>query len=243
MLPLYALGAAFVGWLAWEPQRPPTARYALGADPWGPIIARIVDHEASGRWDAVNANPRRPGVAYGPGQWTQTSGHLGRVLAAMRAADPRTFDAVTAPYTQQLLDVTGRGAMEPVGPYPLYHGWWTDRLVALARHPPFRAVMEHELRTGIHAQQAYKAAALVQLLSQRGLALAFDQSIRQGEYGIVQVARALADSWGGRPPGYAQRLSQFAAALNARSGAEDVQRRIAAILSAPELTDQALAVA
>lgn len=222
----------------------PSPTSQLGADELDTVIAKTVEAEASGRWDAINPNPRPPYVAIGPVQWTLGSGHMGELLAKMRRADWRTFDAVTTPWTAELLARTAARSPAPVGGYPLWSPTWTSRLTALMRHPPFIAVMRHEARTGIHMQQAIKAARLVRLMTVRGLALAFDQSIRQGEYGIVRTASALAQRWGGSPPGYSERLRQFADALNASSGyASDVSRRVASILADRGLSDNAVSAA
>lgn len=237
---LVGLGGLFGATWAWTH---PNHRLG-GRDDLDTVIDKTVEAEASGRWDAINPNPRPPYVAMGPVQWTLSSGHLGTILAKMRAADWRTFDAVTAPWTAQLLTTTAARSPAPIGGYRLWSPTWTSRLTALMRHPPFVAVMRQEARTGIHMQQAIKAAKLVRLMTVRGLSLAFDQSIRQGEYGIVRTASALAQRWGGSVPSYADRLAQFAAALEASSGhASDVVRRVRSILADRSLSDSPVTAA
>jgi hypothetical protein len=243
-LGLAALGAAA---LATSSQAPDLRRSLPSPTPGAAVLDAVVRptvaHESSGRWDAINPTPGHPGVAIGPLQWTQASGHAGRLLARFREVDPATFDAVTAPHTAELLAVTAAPSLAPVGSLPLWSPEWVARLRALLRHPPYQAVMADELRTGIHMQKALQAARDVGLLTPRGLALTFDNAVRQGEYGVPRLAREVAAGWAGAPPPYPARLQAWASALRARAGAPDVDRRVAAILADPTLSDAPTSIA
>lgn len=203
-----------------------------------PAIELVVHHESGGRWDAINPTPGGAGVAVGPLQWTQRSGHLGRLLQRFALVDPVAFAALAGPHVAELLAVTATGSLAPVGGEPLWSPAWVARLRAMLRHPPFAEVMRDELWHGVHLRQALRAARDVGMMTPRGLALTFDQVVRQGEYGVPRRARELALAWRAAPPPYPHRLRAWAAVLAPPGAPQDVARRVAAILVHPDLSDR-----
>lgn len=205
------------------------------------IAAPTVLHESSGRWDAINPTVGPPGIAVGPLQWTQGSGHLGKLLTQFRAADPAFFDATIAPASSaELLAVTTAPSLAPVAGLLLSDPWWLARIRRLLTHPPYQAIMRREVTTGVHMRQALKAARAVGVLTPRGLALTFDMAVRQGEYGVPRLAASLAAGWAAAPPPYPDRLQTWAAALRSRAPAPDIDRRVAEIMNDPQLGDTPL---
>lgn len=225
----------------------------LGQDVRLRVVRVIAQSEGGGRFDAVNPNnegkrnPPGPGLSFGFIQWTQESGHLGELLERMRAADPVTFDAVVGggAAAAELLRVTKAGSLAPVAGAVLWDPRWTSKFVALGRHPRFIDVQLQMASEGIHMEKAIEAARTLGILSERGLALAFDRAVQRGEYGTAALARRLADAWRaeGWPASYVDRLGKFAANAVLQVSPtyqETARKRVQGILQDPALSDGAL---
>jgi hypothetical protein len=213
------------------------------------VVRRTAKHEGGGKYDAINPNneakvdPPGPGVSAFLIQWTQGSGNLGTVLTAMRARDQLTFDAVVGGPTvaAELLRVTRAGSLAPVNGAVLWAPVWVGKFIALGRHPPFQQVQVEIAATGAHMRAAIEVAKVLHITSEKGLALAFDRCVQQGEYGMPKLARRLAAEWQAEGwPSYTERLARFGAAAVAKTSSTwraDVQRRVSAILADSTLTD------
>ena len=252
--PLFAAAAVgavlVVGSVASSPS---SSRLAgLGRDVRVRVVRVIAQTEGGGRFDAINPNnegkknPPGPGLSFGFIQWTQESGHLGELLARMREADRVTFDAVVGgpSVADELIRTTRAGSLAPVAGAVLWDPRWTSKFIALGRHPAFIEAQLNQAADGIHMQKAIEAARSIGILSERGLALAFDRAVQQGEYGTAALASRLADAWSVDGwPSYVDRLGRFAAAAVLKAPATyqaDVKRRVEAILTDPGLSDGAL---
>lgn len=212
------------------------------------VATRIATFEGGKRFDAVNpnnerhTNPPGPGLSYGFIQWTQGSGNLGKLCAAMRAQDKTTFDAIMGgpALADELMRVLSKPSLSAVGGRVLWDSVWTTRFKALAKHAPFNEVQLRMAATGAHMEAGITVARLLGLDSERGLTLAFDRCVQQGEYGIPRLARSLREKWVAWPS-YSDRMQAFGqAAIDRSGGREDVTTRVRAILADADLSDERL---
>ncbi len=76
------------------------------------MLAAVVRHEAGGlNYGAQNRNWDGAGLSYGVLQWTQISGNLGKLLAAMVRADQANFLRIFGEHASELLRVTAPGGV------------------------------------------------------------------------------------------------------------------------------------
>lgn len=226
--------------------------FGLSRDVRLSVVRKVAQSEGGGRFDAINPNRERfnkppgPGLSFGFIQWTQESTHLGALLQLMRDADRATFDAVVggSAVADELLRVTKAGSLAPVNGAVLWDPAWTSRFVALGRHPRFIECQLQMASTGIHMEKAVEAARALALLSERGLALAFDRAVQHGEYGTASLARRMGEDWAESGwPDYVDRLGRFAARAVLQISPtyqDDARRRVDGILRDPNLSDAAL---
>jgi hypothetical protein len=174
------------------------------------IIARTSAHE--GGYNATNPNSDGAGLAFGILQWTQASGNLGKVLAAMHAADPAAFAAIfRAP--ADLLAATAKAGKVAVAGAHLWQEPWLSRFRAAGEHPPFQLAQDQVATSDQHMRAAVGIAATLGVATERALALFFDTAVQQGPNGAPKVAEATKKSFvdrGVTAPAYADLLAAFA---------------------------------
>jgi hypothetical protein len=146
-------------------------------------------------------------------QWAQRTGDLGKLLAAMRAADPERFAAIFGPASAELLAVTARGDLGPVAGAVLWKEPWVGRFVAAGRDDVFRAVQRRMAKDGAHFQAAMEAARTLGVATERSITLFFDTAVQQGAGAARTVAeqvRAALTGGGTVTVGYADLLVAYA---------------------------------
>lgn len=201
---------------------------------------RVAEFEGRKRFDAINANTDGAGLSFGFKQDTQKSGNLGVLCKAMRRSDPLTFDAVvgSSALANELIRVLSKPSLEPVAGRVLWDPWWTSKFVALGRHPPYQAVQLDVAIHGSHMKAAIKVCQLLTLNSERGVTLAFDRCVQQGEYGTPEMAASLRRAWPSPWPSYPDRMKAFGdAAMAKKKYRSDVVRRVRELLADPNLSD------
>ncbi len=171
---------------------PPTASTPSG---WQErVLAAVVRHEAGGlNYGAQNRNWDGAGLSYGVLQWTQHSGNLGKLLAAMAKADPDAFHRIFGEHSAELLRVTAAASLSAVGGAFLWREPWTSRFKAAGQHPAFQQVQLQMALTGEHWQGAAKAAGILGVHTERSYALFFDTATQQGPGRAAQLAQQLRD--------------------------------------------------
>lgn len=167
-------------------RREATEALQTSAHWWQSIVDRVSRHE--GRYDSVNRNTDGAGLSFGRFQWAQRPGTLGALLAAMEAADPARFRAAFGPHVRDLLTVATKGLMVPVDGAQLWDEPWVSRFVAAGRDPVFQAVQDRLATEGPHFQAAMKAARLLGVVTERGVALMLDTAVQQGPGFATELA-------------------------------------------------------
>ena len=157
------------------------------------VIARVAAYE--GKPDSLNRNLDGSGLAFGVIQWTQKSGNLGVVLAAMRDADPRAFERIFGPSSSTLLDVARRGSLEPVDGAPLWEEPWASRFVEAGRWPAFVEVQWTLAAQGEHFRGAEDVSRILGVRTERSMTLFFDRSVQQGPDSARSMAETLRSRW------------------------------------------------
>jgi hypothetical protein len=145
------------------------------------------DHPAYHRWHV--------GLSYGIVQFTQDSGSLGRLLAAMRDRDPAQFANVFGSSADELVRVTnlsgppskkvagGRSArVQPVAGADLWMPPWRARFEQAASHVPFQAA-QNQLAAEIYLLPILPFARWLGLDTQRALAIVYDRAVQMGPAG------------------------------------------------------------
>lgn len=176
------------------------------------VIAWVSRQE--GKPDSLNRNLDGHGLSYGILQWTQKSGNLGVLLAAMFQADPAGFASIFGATWRNVLDVTARGSLEPVDGAHLWDEPWASRFVAAGRHPPFVEAQWALAQAGDHWRGAEAVAARLGLRTERSMTLFFDRSVHQGPVGAGRTAEKLVAAYaraGRTSVPYLQVLVDFAA--------------------------------
>jgi hypothetical protein len=188
--------------LAWKlisgsgPDAPGNAPAVMSWDSARILAVRWVAGAESGKaaYAAQNRNTDGAGLSYGLIQWTQKSGNLGKLLAAMQRQDPAAFKEVfgggDARVAASLLAVTtAPSADERLRPVPvevpgvpvaLWAQPWTQTFADAGKVPAFRAVQEHEAAYGEHMTIAIRAVDILGVASPRALVLAYDRAVQQG---------------------------------------------------------------
>lgn len=156
------------------------------------VLAAVVRHEAGGlNYGAQNRNWDGAGLSYGVLQWTQISGNLGKLLAAMVRADQANFLRIFGEHATELLRVTASGSLSAVGGAVLWQEPWTSRFKEAGQHPVFQQVQLQMALTGEHWQGAAKAARILGVHTERTYALLFDTATQQGPARATQLAERL----------------------------------------------------
>jgi hypothetical protein len=175
---------------------------------------RIIDHiapfESNGDYGAVNADGEfegsfgkdhpayqryHVGLSYGLIQFTQDSGKLGELLAAMRQRDPAAFAEAFGPEGAELIRVTsaagppssqsagGRSArVQPVAGADLWREPWLGRFRAAARNENFKAAQREVAARG-YLDPMLTFAGRLGLDSERALTIAVDRAVQMGPGG------------------------------------------------------------
>jgi hypothetical protein len=155
------------------------------------VIARVSHHE--GGYDSLNRNTDGAGLSWGILQWTQHSGNLGKLLAAMRAADATAFERFFGAAWPELLRATLAASLAPVAGAVLWEPPWTDRFREAGQYGPFQEVQRRVARQGEHFRAAVDAARVLGVATERSMALLLDTSVHQGPGAVVQVAHQVRD--------------------------------------------------
>ncbi len=153
------------------------------------VIAWVSRRE--GKPDSLNRNLDGNGLSYGILQWTQKSGNLGILLAAMREADPAGFASIFGTEWRRVVEVTARGSLEPVDGANLWEEPWASRFTAAGRHAPFVEVQWSLAQAGDHWRGAEDVAARLGVRTERSMTLFFDRSVHQGPAGVARTAERL----------------------------------------------------
>lgn len=153
------------------------------------VIAWVSRRE--GKPDSLNRNLDGNGLSYGILQWTQKSGNLGVLLAAMQEADPAGFASIFGSAWRKVLEATARGSLEPVDGANLWDEPWASRFVAAGRHPPFIEVQWSLAQAGDHWRGAEDGASRLGVRTERSMTLFFDRSVHQGPAGVARTADRL----------------------------------------------------
>ncbi len=175
------------------------------------VIAWVSRRE--GKPDSLNHNLDGNGLSFGILQWTQKSGNLGVLLAAMHEADPAGFASLFGPSWRKVLDVTARASLEPVDDANLWDEPWASRFAAAGRHPPFIEVQWSLAQVGDHWRGAEAVAARLRVRTERSMTLFFDRSVHQGPAGFSRTAERLLAAYareGRTSVAYTQILVDFA---------------------------------
>ena len=205
--------------LAASPAGQQAARAASSAlAGWTRNVLRLVS-ATEGRPDSLNRNTDGAGLSYGILQWTQASGNLGKLLAAMQEADPPAFARLFGEGWSRLLDHTRQRSLGPLDGAVLWAEPWASRFIAAGRHPPFVDLQWAMAARGEHFQGAERVAALLGVRTERAMALFFDRSVQQGPGGARGNAERLLAAYaaaGKTAVPYRQLLADYATASAAR---------------------------
>jgi len=139
------------------------------------VIARTSAKE--GGYDAINPNEDGAGLSFGILQWNQTSGNLGKLLAAMWATDSPTFERIFGSSWRALLDTLRAGGVRTIGGVYPWQEPWASRFRAAGRTPAFQRVQDELARSDPHMASALAIAALLNVMNERSMALFFDTSV------------------------------------------------------------------
>ena len=157
---------------------------------WMPTLLRKTSEHEGTYW-SVQRNLDGNGVSYGILQWTQKSGSLGRLLAAMYAADADSFKVVFGSSWAKVLEVTRRSSLEPVDGVALWSGPWPARFEAAGRYPVFQRVQVEEATRSDYLQGAVSIAQSLGVVTERALVMTFNRTVHMGVEGATGPARRL----------------------------------------------------
>lgn len=177
------------------------------------VVARVSSSE--GKPDSINANLDGNGVSFGIIQWTQRAGSLAKLLTAMRAADPEAFARIFGPSWSAMLTTVARKSLDPVDGVVLWKEPWLSRFRAAGQYAPFVAVQWSMATQGEYWQGAETVAAVLNVRTERAMAVFFDRSVQQGPKAAVAIAEQVKAAYLGRGESvvaYADLLSAFSIA-------------------------------
>ncbi len=186
------------------------------------VITAVAAHE--GTYSACNPNKDGAGLSFGILQWTQRSGSLGHLLAAMHARDPGAVGTCLGEHARAVIDACLSGELAAIDGCVLWKEPWLSRFGALGQHRGLQGVQLALAGTGTHMAGAVDVARVLGATTERALAVAFDRSVNQGPAGALTVARRVAGLYSAdpdkRPALAADVAAQFAWACAARFRAE-----------------------
>lgn len=175
------------------------------------IISATAGHESGGNYGAINldTSSNNGGIAYGLVQWTQSSGNLGRLLAAMRDADPVAFATTFGPRADVVVATLTGASPNSIA---LTDSVWTKRLRDAGNVPAFRRVQDAMASDDEHMQAALRIAQATGLKSEKSIAVFYDTAIQQGPNGARGIGDEFA-AWLANRPGLAEgdALAEFIA--------------------------------
>ena len=172
------------------------------------VIGVVSKHE--GQYDSVNRNTDGAGLSFGMMQWAQDSGDLGVLLRKMNQADPTLFAQLFgARNTSQLLEVTRTGSKAPVAGVVLWQEPWVSRFQAAGRQPVFQRVQDQLAQNGEHMKAARDCAKLLNIATERSMALFLDTANQQGATGARNIARRTQADFNGHAAQVSQVLEAF----------------------------------
>jgi hypothetical protein len=151
------------------------------------VIARVSRNE--GGYDSLNLNRDGAGLSFGILQWAQSTGDLGRLLAAMDQADHALFGSAFGPDAPALLATTSAGSTAAVGGMVLWAEPWVSRFRAAGRTPAFQRVQDELAYAGVHFQGALAVSAFLRVRTERAVALFFDTAVQQGPERAMAIAK------------------------------------------------------
>lgn len=171
-----------------------------GARPMSDAELRVIRHvlaaESGGKYSAINANTDGAGVSLGLLQWSQAGGGLAELLDAWQRAEPQLLAGYLGGSTAKVLEVARARSLDPVDGVPLWSGVWLARWKAALADPSLRRVQDELVRGGVHMRAAVKAAGVLGVKSERGLALLFDRAVQQGPARVATAAAAVRERMG-----------------------------------------------
>ena len=144
-----------------------------------------------GKFDSLNRNLDGVGLSFGMLQWSQKSGNLGKLLQAMQRADPKTFARIFGPSWPTLVAQTLKGSLAPVDGAVLWAEPWASRFQAAGRHPAFIETQWRVAESGPHWQGAENIARLLNIRTERALALFMDRCNHQGPTTAYKMVEGL----------------------------------------------------
>jgi hypothetical protein len=199
ILPIVAAGALLA--LALSSGGSPGGREPAPPAWW---FSRAIKHVSGqeGTFWSQNRNTDGNGLSFGILSWTQSSGSLGKLLAAMHRAQPARFREAFGANAAELLTTTSASSssarLRPVAGAALWGPPWSARFDAAGRDPALQAVQLHVAATSEYAIGAERAAAVLGLeRSQRAMVFLFDRAVHQGPAAVVPVAESFA-GWRGK---------------------------------------------
>lgn len=155
------------------------------------IVRHILAAESGGRYTAINANTDGAGVSVGLLQWSQAGGGLSELLEAWLRAEPDRLATHLGPDVSTLLAVARQRSLAPVRGEVLWSPAWLDRWRRALSDEALQAVQDALVVSGVHMRAAVQAAQVLNLRSERGLALLFDRAVQQGPSKAKQIAEAV----------------------------------------------------
>ncbi len=176
---------------------------AADIDDWiGPVVRTTAAFEGGGAYDKLNLNTDGNGLSFGLVQWAQGSGALGVLLAALYAADARAFASDFGPMYAQVLTTTTAPTrslrLAPVGGVVLWAEPWVSRFVRAGARAAFQGVQRQQASAS-YLDAARGIARLLNVRTERALALFYDRVVQQGIYGAPVCARELAGAYAENP--------------------------------------------
>lgn len=162
---------------------------------------------------AFNANTDGQGASFGIFQWTQKSGHLGKLLGAMYGYAPGAFVDAFGKDWPKLIQATSSPGLRTIDGIDVWREPWASRFRAAGRNPALRdAQIEYALQ-GEHARHAERAAGKLGHASEGPVgAVLLDAAVNQGEGALASLVRRTGGAVAGLSAGEAARSLAEAAA-------------------------------
>lgn len=158
----------------------------------GRVIRRVSRNE--GNPDSVNLNTDRAGLSWGIIQWAQAPGTLGVVLTKCNEADLEAFRRIFGSSWSELLRVTNASSegsrLAPVGVVVLWAEPWVSRFREAGRHTAFQDTQYTLAAEGEHFQVALATAKVLNVRSERAMAVVYDRAVQQGN-NALKIAESL----------------------------------------------------